>query len=385
MMLITNHDSKTNRSRLLPNGDYAVFLGSSVPTASRLSAYPNVPKTRMTLLERIGDSRRRGCKGPGDRIYGTLSTIGKNDVERLHFAKWIDYEKVTTQALYTEFSRFYLQKLRDARVLQHCVPESCVPGAKLHGLPTWVVDWSINPNTARVLNIFKYDNYRAGGTSALLVYHQEGSRQLEISGVIIDTVKILSPTPIAVPGVLSGICQLDVPKLVMSESRIETGVLKNYVSVYMYSKQKDINLEGKWLKLAEAIIWQKRYATGEPIEAAYWRTLMADIDPYRMFPPCMGEMVSWLSTWAIGLWAVEESKSQVLAQTDEQQHNEIAKLSLWSQGKAYLWSCIPKSMVPGHNHFSAFSDLAMRANGRSDRRDSKIVCDRHRPYWIGYS
>ena len=57
-------------------------------------------------------------------LVRTMSTIGKDDVDRSHFAQWIDYEEITSQMLYTEFSRFYLQEQRDARILQSCIQQN---------------------------------------------------------------------------------------------------------------------------------------------------------------------------------------------------------------------------------------------------------------------
>jgi len=70
-----------------------------------------------------------------------------------------------------------------------------------------------------VLDVLRYGNYHTGGKSALLVQHQGGSREVEISCVIIDTVKILAPR--VLPGMPAAISILDASKLAEAESRVD--------------------------------------------------------------------------------------------------------------------------------------------------------------------
>ncbi len=69
----------------------------------------------------------------------------------------------------------------------------------------------------------------AGVKSAFLVEHQDGSREIKISGCVIDIVKIFSPA--AYPGTQATLNGLGSSRIDEAEPTRGTEVLKNYAPV----------------------------------------------------------------------------------------------------------------------------------------------------------
>jgi hypothetical protein len=103
LQLIIANDSANGRAPVVPKGEYRFFFDSNISRATKAS---EVVPSLNGLLERVKLARRRECRDPRDRIFAILSSANEGDAGFSHFASWVDYERVTTQALYTEFARF---------------------------------------------------------------------------------------------------------------------------------------------------------------------------------------------------------------------------------------------------------------------------------------
>lgn len=209
------HDSLSDKPQVLPRGEYANFVRSSNSSLRVGDQGMNI--TGRGLLDLVREMQPRQCKDPRDKIYGVLGTAIENDPGFIHIVHMVDYEAVSTQILYTELARFYIQDQGDLRILQSC----SFSLQRIEGLPTWVPDWTIFPKG----NILASREYRAARESEVIVEHKKDTNEMSFWGVAIDRVKLLAPLA----------CQEEV-LLSKGQLLIAKKVFEAFAAVYLAAK-----------------------------------------------------------------------------------------------------------------------------------------------------
>jgi len=267
MTAIMIHDNLCDKTPVLPKGEYAYFQQSNSLSLRVLER--GIDFTGRGLFDLVRETQQRQCKDPRDKIYGILGTVIENDPGFIHLVRMVDYEAVSTQVLYTEFARFYIQDQGDLRILQCCNFSL----ANIEGLPTWVPDWTTVPNGT----ILASRAYRAAGEFKGIVEHDNDTSEISIWGVVIDKIKLLAP-----------LAYQKETQALLSGGHLSMGakVLEAFAAVYLAASgsHSDLHgLEGKWLELSRVIKWHTLYISGETYAEAYWRTLVGDRNPNSRF------------------------------------------------------------------------------------------------------
>ena len=257
-MIIVQHEARPGKQQVMPNGEYQHLFDASMTT--------QVADGPRNLLHLVRTSNKRQCSDARDRVYAVLSALDQNDPGFRHFCNKVDYQDTSVQVLYTDFSRFYLEDQKDLRVLQSCDNNPF----RIKALPTWVADWS--HQTA--VNFLAYDEYRAAGSSEVIVDYDGTTEVLTLLGVTVDRIKLLAPPAHgSIEEVFSS----------PDRSKFALEVFETFAKVFKVASGCPSNtdtVEGRWSEIVTKLDLQARYITGETCAEAYWRTLLTDRSPY---------------------------------------------------------------------------------------------------------
>ncbi|KAI3327190.1 heterokaryon incompatibility protein-domain-containing protein [Xylariaceae sp. AK1471] len=132
-----------------------------------------------SLLNVVRVCRRKLTSEPRDKVFGILGVLPK--VVRNEFP--IDYN-LSVKDVYTNVVDFLLYNTERLDVV--CESMHFPKQTSVSNLPSWVPDWSQNPETTALG--YSYDFTAAGDTNAIYRFLDERRNELEISAVYIDTV-----------------------------------------------------------------------------------------------------------------------------------------------------------------------------------------------------
>ncbi|KAI0455653.1 heterokaryon incompatibility protein-domain-containing protein [Xylaria acuta] len=176
----------------LPWGVYkrAAHVQSTDLTYSRVLAYEG-PNSLLdldsvnslgeeSLLNVVRACRRKLTSEPRDRIFGVLGVLP--EVVRQEFP--VNYN-LSVKEIYTNVVDFLLYATERLDVI--CESIHYPKQTSVTSLPSWVPDWSQNPDTTALG--FSYDFAAAGNTNADWTFLCERRNELEISAIYIDTVR----------------------------------------------------------------------------------------------------------------------------------------------------------------------------------------------------
>jgi hypothetical protein len=131
------------------------------------------------LLPALLFYRDRSCTDPRDKVYGTLGML--SPYERSEFL--VDYN-LPTSHVYINAVDYLLSTTRRLDVIRASIRFSDHESAVK--LPSWVPDWSHNPNVRPIRN--KDHAFSASGKTDAKFAFLNRRKQLEISAIFIDTI-----------------------------------------------------------------------------------------------------------------------------------------------------------------------------------------------------
>jgi Heterokaryon incompatibility protein (HET) len=231
------------------------------------------------LLTMLNSTRESGATNPKDKVFALYGLLGSEEADSPLLLP--DYTK-NVASIYTDVAIYILRTSRSLNLLQSIpwtLPQHGGSGG-ISGLPSWVPDWSRRHAVPQLQS----DMFHAGGRERSDFRIYEGEKVLAIRGKYLDCLETLMDPNAVLESQRDR--ELQVPDQAGQDQTDRLAVLREFAPRIRHKRG--------WYQSCLSACWRLSprspkedfplppiediYLTGEPLQEAFWRTLICNMD-----------------------------------------------------------------------------------------------------------